>query len=339
MAPAFRILAIVVGLFAAFPAGAAAPERVAGYRQIEIQDPANPARVLGVAVFYPARKSEAADPVPTPFFTGLAYFAGAEPEAGRHPLVLFSHGRGSNPLYYAWITQLLALNGYVVAAPWHYKANTFDASIAYLANKLWQRPKDLSMVVDALLASADFEPLVDRERIGVAGHSQGGFTALWLGGARVDPKRYAAFQQGWARRPDVPAHLRAELTIDPAPALGVHDPRIRAAYAMAPGIIQAFGMTESGLGAMTIPVHISVGAADTQTPPGPNGAFAAAHIPGAELTIIPGDVDHEIFVNECDQDGRDEFPEACQDRPGVDRPAIHARIGEEILRFFGTALR
>ena len=33
------------------------------------------------------------------------------------------------------------------------------------------------------------------ERIGIAGHSQGGFTALWVGGAKVNPDRYAAFQR------------------------------------------------------------------------------------------------------------------------------------------------
>ena len=107
---------------------------------------------------------------------------------------------------------------------------------------------------------------------------------------------------------------------------------------MAPGIIKAFGMDEAGLAALAIPTYITVGARDTQTPPADNAAFAAKYIPNAELTIIPGNVDHEIFVNECDDEGRDEFPEACIDAAGVDRHAIHQSVGDAALSFFGEAL-
>ena len=84
--------------------------------------------------------------------------------------------------------------------------------------------------------------------------------------------------------------------------------------------------------------YITVGAADTQTPPGPNAAFAARHIPHARLVILPGAVDHEIFVNECNDDGRNEFPEACIDAPGVDRSALHAAIGDAAVTFFRESL-
>jgi hypothetical protein len=97
-------------------------------------------------------------------------------------------------------------------------------------------------------------------------------------------------------------------------------------------------MDESGLSQLAIPVYITVGARDTQAPPTDNAVFAARHIANAELEIIPGPVDHEIFVNECDEEGRDEFPEACIDAPGVDRAAIHTSVGAAALRFFGSAL-
>jgi predicted dienelactone hydrolase len=179
---------------------------------------------------------------------------------------------------------------------------------------------------------------IDAQRICVAGHSQGGFTSLWIGGAKVNADKFLAFQQGWKNNQQIPAYLRNELLLDPAPALDVRDPRIKAAFAMAPGIIKAFGMDEAGLRQMTIPAYITVGARDTQTPPQDNAAFAAANIPGAKLVIIPGLVDHEIFVNECDNEGRDEFPEACIDAPGVDRHAIHRDIGAAALTFFDAHL-
>jgi predicted dienelactone hydrolase len=251
---------------------------------------------------------------------------------------MFSHGRGSNGLFYAWFGEYLAARGYIVAAINHHRANTYDAGIAYLANKLWQRPLDIGLAISFLLGAEPWGSAIDRDRIAVAGHSQGGFTALWVAGAEVNAAKYLAFQRRWRSDPMIPAYLRDELPLDATPALEVHDKRVKGAFAMAPGVVQAFGMDEAGLQRMSVPAFIIVGARDTQTPPGPNAEFAAKHIARAELTILPGLVDHEIFVNECNQEGRDEFPEACVDAPGVDRAALHQSIGAAALKFFDAAL-
>ena len=336
-----KLLAFIASLvFAALlvPAYAAGDEPLypVGFKQIEFIDSD---RHLALAMFYPAvLPDKAAKPFAVPFFTNLHLYKDAELASGRYPLVMFSHGRGSNPMQYAWFAQTLAAQGYVVAGLYHYRANTYDQTIAYLANKLWQRPRDISLAIDFLLKDPAWAKAIDAEQIGVAGHSQGGFTSLWIGGAKVDADKYLAFQKGWKSNQMVPAYLRDELPLDASPALDVRDPRIKAAFAMAPGIIKAFGMDAAGLAQMTIPAYITVGARDTQTPAEDNAAFAAKHIPNAELVIIPGPVDHEIFVNECDDEGRDEFPEACIDAPGVDRAAIHKSVGEAALKFFGEAL-
>lgn len=310
-----------------------------GIRQIEFLDGE---RHLALAVFYPAVIDEyRARPFVMPFFQNLQLYQGAEPasEGSRRPLVMFSHGRGSNGLYYAWFAQYLAARGYIVAALNHWRANTWDSTIAYLANKLWQRPVDVGLAITFLLADPFWGRRIDREKIGVAGHSQGGFTSLWIGGAKVNPEKYLAFQRGWRNNQMVPEHLREELPLDASPALDVRDRRIKAAFAMAPGIIQAFGMDEAGLRELTIPTYITVGAADTQTPPADNAEFAAAHIPNVELHVIAGRVDHEIFVNECNQAGREEFPGSCIDAPGVDRAAIHRTVGAAAVEFFDAALQ
>ena len=107
---------------------------------------------------------------------------------------------------------------------------------------------------------------------------------------------------------------------------------------MAPGIIQAFGMDAAGLRQVAVPTYITVGAGDTQAPPKDNAEFAAQHIAHAELDVLPGRVDHDIFVNECNEAGRNEFPQACIDAPGVDRASIHGQIGEAAVRFFDASL-
>jgi predicted dienelactone hydrolase len=62
----------------------------------------------------------------------------------------------------------------------------------------------------------------------------------------------------------------------------LRDDRVRAAFAMAPGDIQGFGMDEAGLRQMAIPAYIIVGAGDTATPPKENAEFAAKYIPHAQ---------------------------------------------------------
>ncbi len=46
----------------------------------------------------------------------------------------------------------------------------------------WLRARDLSAVIDGMLADATFGPRIDVSRIGAAGHSLGGYTVLALAG-------------------------------------------------------------------------------------------------------------------------------------------------------------
>jgi predicted dienelactone hydrolase len=107
---------------------------------------------------------------------------------------------------------------------------------------------------------------------------------------------------------------------------------------MAPGDLPGFGMEADGLKQLTIPTYIIVGARDTQAPVKENSEFAANYIPHVKLDVLPGLVDHEIFVNECDGFGRDTWPEACIDAPGIDRGQLHEYIGKTALKFFDSNL-
>ena len=102
--------------------------------------------------------------------------------------------------------------------------------------------------------------------------------------------------------------------------------------------VVGFGTDEAGLRQLTIPTYIIVGARDTQAPAKENSEFAAKYIPHVQLDVLPGLVDHEIFVNECDALGRDTWPEACIDAPGIERGKLHEYIGSAAVKFFDINL-
>ena len=311
-----------------------------GMTQIEYSDPTQGDRPLNYMLIYPAAPDIAATPFKVFLSTKLRLYKDAPivSDGLKHPLVVFSHGAGGNGSGYAWFGQYLASHGYLVAMVYHYRANTFDSSALYVRNRLWQRPRDVSLDITHLLADKTWGPHIDPNQIGAAGHSQGGFTALWLGGAKVNPDLFVAYQRGWKNNQVVPSYLREQMQLDAEPAVNVRDDRVKAAFAMAPGDIQGFGMDEAGLRQMTVPAYIIVGAADTATPPKENAEFAAKYIPHAKLDVLAGQVSHEIFDNECDQVGRDNYPDACIDAPGVDRAKLHEYIGNAALKFFDANL-
>jgi predicted dienelactone hydrolase len=338
--------AVMYGGLVAWPAFALAQDVLpaalypVGMTQVEYVDPADGGRPLNFMLIYPAAPDSGATPVKIFLSTNLNMYQDAPIAADglKHPLVIFSHGAGGNGAGYAWFGEYLASHGYIVAMVYHYRANTYDSSALYVRNRLWQRPRDISLDITHLLEDEVWGPHIDPDRIGVAGHSQGGFTALWIGGAEVDPEAFLAYQQRWKENPVVPAYLREQMRLDAEPARDLRDDRVKAAFAMAPGDIQGFGMDEAGLRQMEIPAYIIVGAGDTTTPPEENAEFAAKYIPQVQLDVLPGQVGHEIFTNECDQVGRDNYAEGCIDAPGVDRAKLHGYIGDVALRFFDTNL-
>ncbi|KRV47391.1 chlorophyllase [Wenjunlia vitaminophila] len=113
------------------------------------------------------------------------------PRSGQHlPVIVFSHGNawsldGYEPLVARW-----AAAGFVVVQPTHLdsRRNAIGWNDPRFAT-IWRvRIADLHAILDNLgdvLARADLETRVDRERIAVVGHSWGAQTAGAILGARV----------------------------------------------------------------------------------------------------------------------------------------------------------
>jgi predicted dienelactone hydrolase len=316
---------------------------------------------LVTAIWYPAVAEAEARPQHFGPPNGPALFiadpvaenAAIAPSPARLPLILLSHGTGGTAQSLAWFAGALAAQGYIVAGVNHPGNNATEPYRVQGFMLWWQRAKDLRRVLDGMLADPEFGPRIDRQRIGAAGFSLGGYTMMALAGGITSMARFEAFcqerqGQGSCKMPPEFPDLRersqalAKSDKDYATALGessksYRDPRIRAVFAMAPALGPAF--TPESLAAIAIPVAITAGEGDPIVPIAENAKVYAATIPHAELTVFPGAVGHYVFLDLCTEAGRKALPGPCIDAPGVDRAAIHEATIGLASKFFGAKLR
>ena len=312
----------LIGLAALAAAGAARAE-TAGERHLTAVDPTAALRdaehrnQLRITVWYPApdtaeeRSLDLGPPDRPLFLVGSAAPDAPFVDVRRRPVILFSHGFGGTARMMGWFTTNLARAGFVVVAVDHPGNNGADKMTAPGAIMFWDRPEDLKVALAAVRNDPAIAPHLDMRRVGVAGFSAGGFAALAAAGAQVDPDRFLAFCKGHPDdgvckpQKEFPLSLDAafkaleapELAAELAHAKDDHTiPEVRAAFAIAPAIVQAFD--PASLAAMKTPVAIILGDADPVAPPHTNGGVAARAIPGAELKVL-GSVGHYDFLSVC----------------------------------------
>ncbi len=109
----------------------------------------------------------------------------APPARGPFPLIAFSHGNGGVRRQSTFLTTHLASFGFVVVSPDHVGNTLFDAPAQSPKARRQRhrevrgnRPRDLEAAIATALTPDPRWPAVDAGRIGVLGHSFGGWTAL-----------------------------------------------------------------------------------------------------------------------------------------------------------------
>jgi predicted dienelactone hydrolase len=180
---------------------------------------------------------------------------------------------------------------------------------------------DLKAALDAARRDPQIAPHLDLQRLGVAGFSLGGFTALLTAGARADIDHFLQFCHEkphdptcmpQAEAPDQTMAARIAALKRPQFAaqakLAGNDysiPGIKAVFLMAPGAIEA--ITPASLRALKTPASILLGDADPVAPPHSNGDLAAQLLPHATLKALH-DVGHYDFLADCTAAGRRQVP-------------------------------
>jgi predicted dienelactone hydrolase len=350
---------LAAAFMAAAVATSAASAAEVGERHLQAHNPTAALRdaehrdVVRVTVWYPApdgvetQSLDIGPPGAPLFLVGKAAADAPFADARKRPVILFSHGFGGTARIMAWFGVPLARAGYVVVAVEHPGNNALDKMTVPGAIMPWDRPGDLAAALASVEADPQIGPHLDLSRVGVAGFSAGGFTALVSAGAKVDMNRFLAFcrthpedgvcapQKEFAVTMDQAAAALAspELAPEAARAGGDHAiPQVKAAFAISPAIVQA--LPPEGLAKVKVPVAIILGDADPVAPPATNGLVAAKAIPGAKLKVLPG-VGHYDFLATCTAAGKAQIPVCTATVP---QDETHKAAIDFALTFFGKAL-
>jgi predicted dienelactone hydrolase len=259
----------------------------------------------------------------------------ALPADGKFGLIVISHGAGGLSLNHRDLALALASHGYVVAAPTHPRGQDKDISRV----GVWVgRPKQVSRVIDAVLEDRELGVHIQQERIGVVGHSNGGYTALAIAGAKAsahaiiahcrqhpDDARFcsyggAATRAAIERAGDIP---------------DVRDSRVRAIVLMAPN---AAAFTDDALAEVAVPVRVYGAERDDLTLVRYHAERLAKALPPETEYVLVKRAGHFSFIARYPRALKIVAGEAGQDPEGFDREAMHEVMNPEIVGFFDRKL-
>ena len=202
-------------------------------------------------------------------------------QATDKPLVVMSHGFGSDRLFLNYLARHLASHGIVVVTLEHPGSNsewladlplTINPSKFLPANELIDRPRDISFVLDELEklnGDRDSFPTFNTNKVVAIGHSLGGYTALALAGAELNFEDLQKYCQGSRTLGRAPADwLQCAAVAEGLPngkkTMKLGDDRLVGAIALNPVTGQIFG--ESGLKKVKTPTLVLAGTNDPWTP-------------------------------------------------------------------------
>jgi len=263
---------------------------------------------------------------------------------------------GGSAAMMGWLGTVLAAHGYIAAAVNHPGNNALEPYTPAGFSLWWERAKDLSEVIDRMLADPGFGTRIDAKRIAAAGFSLGGYTMIEIAGGITDRSAYREFCGSpgadaicksppefpdlleYFNRLDEKGRSDPEIASSLSREKDSHrDSRVRAVFAIAPALGPAF--RPEGLKQIAIPVQIVAGKEDDNVPVVSSAKYFASHIRRSKLVLLEGGVRHYQFLGSCTTRGRQALPLLCTDQPGVHRNAVHQKTAAMAVSFFDGQLR
>ncbi|MBD2037957.1 alpha/beta hydrolase [Leptolyngbya sp. FACHB-321] len=192
------------------------------------------------------------------------------------PVVVISHGLGSDRTTFAYLAIHLASYGFAVLVPEHPGSNAarLQALVTGTASEVSEpaefvnRPLDITFVLNQvesrINATPELRGRLNFQQVGVLGQSFGGYTALALAGAPINSQQLQASCQNLEETLNLSLLLqcRAGALAQPAPIL--QDGRIKAVFAINP--ITSAVLGQASISQIKVPTLMMTGNADTIAP-------------------------------------------------------------------------
>lgn len=286
-----------------------------GYRTTKVFDQVQKTNLF-VAFLYPALAEDRTERF-GPYSIDVA--KDASMAATELPLIVLSHGNGGTPWAYRDLAKHLAQSGYIVALPEHAGNTRNDNSLEKTASNLENRPRHVSLTIDAAFADPRVGPHLLKQRVGVIGHSIGAYTALAVAGGKP-----------WAAPHETPDQQPRPVNVQP-------DPRVSALVLFMPA---TFWFVAGSLKEVNVPILIRTGSRDVITPT----SHAETVIHGVADSSL---VQHNVIPGAGHFAVMSKFPAALtgpafppsQDPEGFDREAYQPTLFADVERFLTANLK
>lgn len=193
------------------------------------------------------------------------------------PVIVISHGLGSDSSNFQYLATHLASYGFAVVVPNHPGSNAQkvrslvneQTNDVISAKEFYDQPLDVTFILNQLETHHQLKRRLNLQQVGVFGQSLGGYTALALAGAKINFEqlqkdcRLDLLHQTW----NMSLLFQCQaLTLQNSPGRNytLQDPRVKAAIAVNPITSSIFG--KAGLNQIKTPVMIVSSSEDTIAP-------------------------------------------------------------------------
>jgi predicted dienelactone hydrolase len=253
-------------------------------------------RTVQALVWYPSEETDGERPLYLVKASEIAVKNGRPAALRDRPVILYSHGHQAYPAVMSYLMEHWASHGYVVISPGH-TGNTIINGPDRETDIYYLRAYDLRAAFE-FVRDIESDPLQDMlsDRLMVAGHSYGGYTAFAIAGAGFAVETLKAQCDADPSSNDFCSTLTPEKE-----ALfrgGLHDERVLAMMSFDPGNFDMFG-TE-GLSKIDVPVlHAVAEFGSHADPDASKDKFWTALHHDLDLRLLLKGGDHNDFVDSC----------------------------------------